>query len=142
MEGKKKLTSQPLLPPLVILLLSVPQRSSLRARCTGNEWEMERRGRAHLPAARQARQGHPSLTHTLSLSLARDNHGDGDAQPDTVVERFPPSASHLVLVLVSSPQFPLPLSSRSQPANSFLTLSYIIPHSPNPATSCLAPSGI
>jgi hypothetical protein len=34
----------------------------------------------------QAGSTRASLTHTLSLSLARDNHGDGDGQPDTVVE--------------------------------------------------------
>ena len=105
-------------------------------------------GRAHLPAARQARQGHPSLTHSLSLALARDNHGDSDSdvQPDTVVEKYPPSNISSSSPAPSSPSlFPreahpasqTSVKKKGQGSEQFLTLSYIIPHSPNPATSCL-----
>ena len=58
--------------------------------------------------SRQPGSTRASLTHSLSLSLARDNHGDSDSdvQPDTVVERSPPSASHLISSSSPAPSSP------------------------------------
>jgi hypothetical protein len=107
--------------------------------CAHAAQEMNGRWRAHLPAASQARQGHPSLFN----SLARDNHHHGDAQPDR--ERgFRPQ--HLILALVStlrSPSF-LPCEASnptSQPVVVNGSSHCIIPLSKS-SNRCFAPSGI